>query len=76
MRDHGLTAGGEALEVVSGSHSRDDFFTMAKHARDFGLLASAGSDYHGPEHPWIELGRLPELPDGCKAIWKDWHISH
>lgn len=68
--------GGEGLEVVSGSHSRDDYFTMAKHARDFGLLASAGSDYHGPEHPWVELGRLPELPDGCKAIWKDWHISH
>jgi len=69
-------AGGEALEVVSGSHSRDDYFTMARHARDFGLLASAGSDYHGPEHPWIELGRLPKLPDGCKAVWKDWPISH
>lgn len=68
--------GGAALEVVSGSHSRDDYFTMARHARDFGLLASAGSDYHGPEHPWIELGRLPELPDGCKAVWKDWPISH
>lgn len=68
--------GGVGLEVVSGSHSRDDYFTMAAHARDFGLLASAGSDYHGPEHPWIELGRLPELPDGCKAIWKDWTISH
>ncbi|MCG6965402.1 MAG: PHP domain-containing protein [Chromatiaceae bacterium] len=71
-----IEVGGEGLEVVSGSHSRDDYFTMAKHARDFGLLASAGSDYHGPEHPWIELGRLPELPDGCKAIWKDWQISH
>jgi predicted metal-dependent phosphoesterase TrpH len=69
-------AGGEALEVVSGSHSRDDYFTMARHARDFGLLASAGSDYHGPEHPWIQLGRLPKLPDGCKAVWKDWQISH
>jgi predicted metal-dependent phosphoesterase TrpH len=67
--------GGEALEVVSGSHSRDDYFTMAKHARDFGLLASAGSDYHGPEHPWIELGRLPILPDGCRAIWKDWSLN-
>lgn len=67
--------GGEALEVVSGSHSREDYFTMARHARDFGLLASAGSDYHGPEHPWIQLGRLPELPDGCKAVWKDWAIN-
>lgn len=71
-----VAAGGAALEVVSGSHSRSDYFTMAQHARDFGLMASAGSDYHGPEHPWIELGRLPDLPDGCKAIWKDWHISH
>ena len=68
--------GGTALEVVSGSHSRDDYFTMAMHARDFGLLASAGSDYHGPEHPWIELGHLPALPIGCKAIWKDWQLSH
>ena len=70
-----VEVGGEALEVVSGSHSRDDYFTMARHAREFGLLASAGSDYHGPEHPWIALGRLPTLPDGCQAIWKDWAVS-
>jgi len=69
-------AGGEALEVVSGSHSRDDYYTMARHASDFGLMASAGSDYHGPEHPWIKLGQLPTLPDKCKAVWKDWSISH
>ena len=67
--------GGEAIEVVSGSHSREDYFTIAAHAHDFGLLASAGSDYHGPEHPWIELGRLPELPRGCKAIWQEWPVS-
>ena len=67
--------GGEALEVVSGSHSREDYFAMAQHAEDFGLLASAGSDYHGPEHPWIELGRLPALPRECKAIWKEWNLS-
>ncbi len=68
--------GGAGLEVVSGSHSRDDYFNMAHLARAFGLLASAGSDYHGPEHPWIELGQLPALPDGCDPIWKDWHTSH
>jgi len=66
-------AGGEGIEVVSGSHSRDECFTMAKHARDFELLASAGSDFHGPENPWIELGRLPELPPGCEPIWNSWH---
>ncbi len=65
-------AGGEALEVVSGSHSRDDAFTMARHAADFGLLASAGSDYHGPENPWVEMGRLADLPPTCKPVWHDW----
>lgn len=67
-----VNAGGVALEVVSGSHSRDDYFTMASQARDFGLLASAGSDYHGPENPWIELGCLPELPPGCRPVWEQW----
>lgn len=64
--------GGEGIEVVSGSHSRDDFFRFAHLATQFGLLASAGSDYHGPEQPWIELGRLPALPDGCQPIWQGW----
>jgi len=64
--------GGAALEVVSGSHSRDECFTMARHAADFGLLSSAGSDFHGPENPWVELGRLPPLPDGCVPVWRDW----
>jgi len=67
-----MAAGGTGIEVVSGSHSRDDYFTMAQHARDFGLLASTGSDYHGPENPWIELGPLPQLPHGCTPIWHDW----
>ncbi len=65
-------AGGVALEVVSGSHSKDEVFTMAKHARDFSLRASVGSDYHGPETPWTDLGRLQSLPDNVVPIWHDW----
>ena len=65
-------AGGAGIEVISGSHSRDDYFTLANYAIQFGLRASSGSDYHGPEHPWIELGRLPELPKTCIPIWAEW----
>ncbi|MET0101516.1 MAG: PHP domain-containing protein [Sedimenticola sp.] len=65
-------AGGEGMEVVSGSHSRDENFTMARHTIDFELRGSCGSDYHGPENPWAELGRLEPLPDGVKPIWEDW----
>ncbi|MCP4994953.1 MAG: PHP domain-containing protein [Gammaproteobacteria bacterium] len=67
--------GGVGMEVVSGSHSRDDVFTMARHAKDLGLLASAGSDYHGPENPWVELGRLQPLPDGVTPVWDGWGIE-
>jgi len=70
-----VECGGAAIEVVSGSHSRDDCFAMAKHAQDFGLLASAGSDYHGPENPWLVLGRIPALPHGCVPIWRDWRLE-
>ncbi len=67
-----VALGGDGLEVVSGSHSRGDNFNMAQLAKKYGLLASAGSDYHGPEHPWVELGRLEKLPDGCTPIWSTW----
>jgi predicted metal-dependent phosphoesterase TrpH len=70
-----VEAGGSALEVVSGSHSRDDCFVMARHAREFRMLGSAGSDFHGPENPWIELGRLPGLPEGCEPLWRHWGVD-
>lgn len=66
-------AGGVALEVVSGSHSADDVKTMARNATQMGLLASVGSDYHGPENAWIVLGRLRALPEECVPVWHDWH---
>lgn len=67
-------AGGVALEVVSGSHSKDDAYTMAKHSREFSLQASVGSDYHGPETPWANLGRLAALPDNTTPIWRGWSV--
>jgi hypothetical protein len=70
-----IEAGGVGLEVVSGSHSADDQAVMGVHARDFDLLASAGSDYHGPEQCWLELGRLPALPVGCRPIWDSWRAA-
>lgn len=64
-----MAAGGVGLEVLSGSHSLDDSRLMASYAQAFGLLASAGSDYHGPEQPYLEIGRLPAMPAGCTPIW-------
>jgi predicted metal-dependent phosphoesterase TrpH len=64
------SGGGAGLEVVSGSHSRDNISTMAALCRNEKLLASCGSDYHGPENPWIKLGQLPTMPVGCQPVWE------
>ena len=64
------SCGGLGLEVVSGSHSRDDITAMSSVARRLELLASCGSDYHGPENPWVRLGRLANVPDGCRPVWE------
>ena len=56
--------------MVSGSHSADDNRLMAIHAQGLGLLASIGSDYHGPGQSYLELGRLPPLPPGCTPLWQ------
>jgi hypothetical protein len=48
---------------------------MARHAADTGLLASAGSDYHGPENPYVDLGRLQPMPHGVRPVWAEWPES-
>ncbi len=75
LLDEFKQAGGAGMEVISGSHSRDDYYVMADYAKRFGLLASSGTDYHGPTNPWLELGRLPELPAGCVPVWQEWNTS-
>ena len=63
------TAGGQAIEVVCGNSSNDDVLKFSRHALDFGLLGSVGSDFHSPENPWIELGRLRPFPNGVSPVW-------
>ncbi|MCS5565596.1 MAG: PHP domain-containing protein [Methylococcales bacterium] len=63
------TAGGQAIEVVCGNSSNDDVLKFSRHALDFGLLGSVGSDFHSPENRWIELGRLRPFPNGVSPVW-------
>lgn len=65
-------AGGLGVEVVTGSHHADQYPLYARCAQRFGLLASCGSDFHGPEEGRRELGALPQLPAGCTPVWTRW----
>lgn len=62
-------SGGVAVEVVTGSHAPDEYVTWARYARQFGLLSSVGSDFHGPGESYRDLGDIPALPAGCEPVW-------
>jgi len=67
--------GGDAIEVFSGSQPQDDGWRFTRLSQEFGLLASVGSDYHGPEQHWVQLGRMPKLPAECVPVWQDWQLE-
>ena len=64
--------GGAAIEVITASHTPEQSLLFARHAQRLDLLASRGSDFHGPGESYFDLGRMPELPSGCKPVWHDW----
>ena len=64
--------GGAAIEVVTGSHTVDQYQQYAQVAKRYGFLASRGSDFHGPGESRVELGALPPLPNDVAPIWHDW----
>ena len=39
-------------------------------AREFGLAASRGSDFHSPQESHTDLGQLPPLPTGLTPVWE------
>lgn len=62
--------GGGAIEVVSGSHTPDQIPMFARYAKEHGLLASCGSDFHAPGEGGRELGRIQTLPESCQPVWQ------
>ena len=65
-----IAHGGRGVEVVTGSHSTPEQVQYAGTAREFGLLASRGSDFHAPGESRIEPGTLPDLPGRLQPVWE------
>jgi len=61
--------GGLGVEVVTGSHSAAEYPVYAQTAKEFGLAASRGSDFHSPLESHTELGTLPLLSAGLTPVW-------
>ena len=62
--------GGLGVEVITGSHTAAEYITYADTAREFGLAASRGSDFHSPAESHTDLGTLPLLPSGLTPVWE------
>ena len=62
--------GGRGVEVITGSHTRQEFVKYAETAREFGLAASRGSDFHSPDESHTDLGTLPYLPGDITPVWE------
>lgn len=69
FKDHG----GLGLEVITGSHSPDQYQEYGKIAKQYGFLASRGSDFHDPSESHIDLGTLPLLPEHLTPVWSMFH---
>ncbi len=62
--------GGQAVEVVTGSHTAAEYVNYAAMATEFGLAASRGSDFHSPDESHTDLGTLPPLPEHLTPVWE------
>ncbi len=64
------THGGQGVEVVTGSHTVAEYVEYAAVAKEFGMAASRGSDFHSPDESRVDLGTLPMLPGDLTPVWE------
>lgn len=62
--------GGDGIEVLSGGQNDDETRELTRLAKEFGFLASCGSDFHGPGESRIDLGKVATLPEGLTPVWE------
>ena len=62
--------GGRGVEVVTGSHTKQEYVKYAETAKEFGLSASRGSDFHSPDESHTDLGSLPFLTGELTPVWE------
>ena len=61
---------GDGLEVVTGTSTEEEVKLSNQWAKDYNLLVSCGSDFHGWPNQRVRIGNLRDLPDPEKAVWR------
>ncbi len=62
--------GGDALEFVGGSGSKDSQQFLRNLCEEHQLMASPASDFHSEKQVWQKLGRVGEIPKAITPVWE------
>ena len=61
---------GDGIEVVTATSTDEEITLSNQWAKEYKLLSSCGSDYHGWPNQRIQMGCLKDSPSFDNAIWK------
>jgi len=61
---------GDGVEVVTATSTDEEITLSNQWAKEYKLLSSCGSDYHGWPNQRIQIGSLRDLPNLDNAIWR------
>jgi len=61
---------GDGFEVVTATSTDEEITLSNQWAKEYKLLSSCGSDYHGWSNQRIQIGNLRDLPNVENAIWR------
>jgi len=64
-----LSAGIHGMEVSTSTTDKQQSAMLAGLAKQFGLFASIGSDFHSMDQPWARLGGAVDLSKELKPVW-------
>ncbi|MBT1065260.1 PHP domain-containing protein [Bowmanella sp. Y26] len=64
-------SGGHGMEVTHPQLAPDMKRQLASYAKEYGLQASVGSDFHFPGR-WTELGRNLQMDPELVPVWQSW----
>ena len=48
----------------------DHVTVFSRLAREYGFMASCGSDFHGPGESYVDLGKLAPFPQNLTPVWE------
>jgi len=61
---------GDGVEVVTATSTDEEITLSDQWTKEYKLLSSCGSDYHGWSNQRIRIGCLRDLPNPNNAIWR------